>query len=65
VLVQVALGVLTVLTRISIAIVTAHLVTGALLLLDLLALFWVLGPVGYRAPRQPPEAQGELAGASS
>ena len=39
----------TVLSHIAIPIVTAHLVTGALLLADLLALFWVLGPLGVRS----------------
>jgi heme A synthase len=43
VLVQIALGLLTIATSVSVPVVTVHLATGALLLADLLALFLSLG----------------------
>jgi heme A synthase len=47
---QIALGLLTVTTFISVPVVTAHLAVGALLLADLLALFLALGPRPAPAP---------------
>ena len=57
--VQIALGLLTVVTYISVPVVTAHLAAGALLLADLLALWLSLG--GVAAPAAEPGPARELA----
>jgi len=58
VVLQVALGLLTVFTYVALPVVTLHLATGAALLATLLSLFFLLGPRGARVA--PPPKPGRL-----
>ncbi len=62
---QVTLGVFTVLSMIHISLVTTHLGVGALLLVDLVALFVGLGPLGAVRREDTPAALPSLAQATS
>jgi heme A synthase len=62
VLLQIALGLLTVTTAIDVAVVAAHLGTGALLLADLLALYLTLGPSPAAAVRRQARDLAPVAG---